>query len=231
MLKKFVASVMVLAASSAAFGQISAGVDALGLNDGTWNFDLFVNWADGDDWSTSGVRVDTANGAVLEYNLQAVLDGNGNPVDSSNYGPGQAAPFHTFISTPSPQTSNGRFNNNYTANLAGGAIPASPTPTRTATTFNVALFNTSEDPGDATNRYIHRTALNVGGVAGAGDVYFSQQGPLNAGDILVGTLQSLHGSRNQGAVLTEFGGEFYATPEPASMALIALGGLLAIRRR
>ncbi len=231
MLKKFVASMMVLAASSAAFAQVTVSMNSLGLNDGTYNFDLILNWADGDDWTTTGVRVDAMNGAVLEYNFQN--DGNGNALP--NAGPGAGSEFHTFMSTPLPPAAGGRFNNNYAGNLAGGAIPAAPTPTRTANEFNVALFDTAETPADATDRAVQRTALNVAGVAGfdGGNVYFSQTGPMGANDILVGQFQSLTGIRSLGAVLTSFDGEFYATgiPEPASLALIALGGLVALRRR
>ncbi len=232
MVRKFLVSVVALAASSAAFGQITASVVDLGLNDGTYNFDLTVNWAVGDDWTATGVRVDALNGAALAYNLQNILDGNGNPADTTNAGPGTGAPFHTFSSTPLPVGSGGRFNNDYAANLAGSAFPASPTPVRTATEFNVALFDTSETNGDGLDRGVHRTALDVSGVAGfdGGSVYFSQTGPASAGDILVGTLQSGHGARSQGTTLTTLDGEFYATPEPASLALLALGALF-IRRR
>ena len=177
------------------------------------------------------------NGAALSYHYQTLLDGNGNPTDSSNAGPGSTLAtdrFATFSSTPAPQNSNGRFNSDYTANLAGRAFPAGVvgTEVRSASEFNVALFNTSTDNGAGLDRYVHRTALDLSGVAGfdGGSVYFSQTGPAGAGDILVGTLTSGHGAVSQGTNLTVFDGEFYATPEPASLALLALGALF-IRRR
>ncbi len=205
MLRLATVFVSMLTLSIPGAAQLTVGIEPLGLNDGTWNFDLYVNWAVGDDWTASGVRIDAMNGAVLEYNYQN--DGNGNPLP--NAGPGATNPFHTFMSTPLPAGAGGRFNNNYAGNVAGGAIPESPTPTRTAIEFNVTIFDTAETPADAENRFVHRTALRNEMLPCLGPIYFSQSGPTRPGDVLVGELQSNHFHRNGGVAPVFFGGQFF----------------------
>lgn len=247
MLKRFLATAFALSASSVALAQGTVSVDYLDAAETSGAIpanlrivDVFVDIATTDVWTAGGIRALTQSGATLAY-----WDSDANTPGSQPglFNPGVANKFMTSLSKPRPRDGNARFANAAAA-AAGAYNPPGPAAITTPGELNVAYFasppETSTSP--SVDGYVARIAVDVSGVAGA---------PANgtdwiAGEIPAGTPESRivlrsqppAGSNSPGTVLATFdvptiagiSWGLYFIPEPASLALLALGAL-AIRRR
>lgn len=247
MLKRFLATALI-AVGGTAMGQIvSASLDILDGSDagaptpaGVIVIDGFVdvNNIAGGAWTASGLRVVTSGGATLRYadgdantpGVQPKLDNTGSASDR----------FVSMISRPRGRNAAARFDNSAAA-TAGDYDPAGPNPATTeANELNVAFFASppmgSADVG--VDGYVVRVALNVPGFSANQVVLGGPTAPAGFGILLASFVGADDGDTAPGWVNATFnaatpvGGNAYlwGVPEPASLALLALGAL-AFRRR
>jgi hypothetical protein len=248
MLKRFLATAAAMAASSIALAQGVATVDLLdpsdgaaftGMPDTARAVDIFIDVATTDVWTAAGIRAVTENGASLVY-----FDGDANTPGPQPglFNGGVANKFTTMLSKPRARDGAARFTNAGAA-PAGAYDPAAASPVTLAGELNVAYFaSPPETPGSlSADGYIGRVVITR--PAGSSDNYADWgAGPLAS--IPAGATVVL---RSVGAPGGQAGGTATATfdvpqlnftswamwyiPEPTSLALLALGGLAALRRR
>jgi len=251
MLKKFLATSFAVAAASFASAQtLSVAVSNITTDATNGNFsngstfihgvnkftlDMLVTLSNtADDWTAGGMKAVTFAGAKWYYNG---LDPN-NPQPTA---PGTASPakFSTFVNNPRSQFINGRFTT--ATAFAGSYNPPSTTLIASPTEFNVAWLesppvSTSLDTAAAVARLTldtlgtSFTAIRVGSLThNVGNNAIPNAAP-NAGETTLAQVQLATGSQLNGGTLTYDSFYIYGTPEPASLALLALGGLLLRRR-
>jgi hypothetical protein len=160
-------------------------------------FDLMIELADAnDDWTASGVAVRAENGASFRLGSHPTA---GDPLVSFVSAPRVADDEND---DPDPDT-----------RIAGAYRPVSPLYGYEAELINVVWFDQGEsDDGPAA---IMHLVIDVSEVAGAdtsggfGSVYFSESGPVQARDILVGELDSRTGTHGLGRGMFPLSGRFY----------------------
>lgn len=218
-MKKFLATAFAVAATSAAFaGTYTFSTPIVsGGPAGTVTVDILFDLSPTtDDWTAGGLRVITAGDATLKY--QASLD----PNLPSPTGPGTGDKFSSFVNNPRGATANARFTSS--TSFAGSYLPAGPL-VATSTEMNVAWLesppaSTSLDTAAATSR------ITLNTVSGSSlGIQINGTGPLLA------TVDYAAASTDNGGNLSLLHFTINAVPEPASLALLALGGLLGFRRR
>jgi hypothetical protein len=227
MLKKLFVTTAVLAVAAVASAQVTVsdiGPNGAGLTSGN-NVGLDINVAlGGGNWLTSGVS-GTASAGSFRY----AADANG-PVltGTRDY---DASDEVSMLSRPRAQTAGARFKSAGAVSLAGGYIGAL---TSTGSNIDVAGFQDPLAPVENVDGYIIRVVVDLTGSGiAAGDVYaVAGTTPINGGDTLIATGQAGAGTTiNPDALANSTLWSLFAVPEPASLALLVLGGLAAFRRR
>lgn len=249
MLKRFLAATFAMAAT-AAFASVTTSVDLLDPSDGgnqppagVIAIDVFVDASADDVWTAGGLRgLVTAAGQGLNVSIRyAPTDDANTPRAEQLFNPTTANRFSTFLTKPRGRDVAGRYNN-AAAGIAGRYSPTGPIETATATEVNAAWFasppETSTSP--SVDGYIARVALNVADVAALPLFEAFHVGAPSAatGPII---FQSSTDEGSAGTVSASFDNPqisgvdwavwYTLVPEPASLALLALGGLAAFRRR
>jgi hypothetical protein len=217
MLKKFVVSTAILAATSFAVAQPT--IDIVDLGGGT--FDVNVSsLGGGSAWTAGGLAGTTSNGGSFVYAQDPNSGANliTEPGSDSNV---------TFVSLPTGQSAAKRFDDRRAPSIAGKFLGGTGDPTATAGEVDVAFF---ASPGtSAATGYVARVSVASG--FAPGDV-FATAGAAPAGTTVLasGSVTSTTDAFTDaaGAAITW---TVYAIPEPATLALLALGGLAAFRRR
>lgn len=237
MLRKFIASSIVLAAAAVANADVSLSVSELsGLPAGLVGADVLVTVAPTADWWTVGGIAGSTNVAGASH-VYALDPNTSAPILTAPGGSGTPGPAVSFVNLPRDQFSTKRFGANGAANIAGAYLPPAPAPIGTDSEFNVAFLQfppstTGADVPDV--GAIARVVLDISGVDLGGpisDVYVGSQ--QNPNDVLLASYNVASATKNTPSPLSTLDFGFYAVviPEPASLALIALGGLMALRRR
>ena len=250
MLERVLATAAALAASSIAMAQGAASVDLLTPEETTGTIpantrivDIFFDVASTDVWTAAGIRARTENGATLVY-----FDGEPNTpgFQPGLFSGGSANKFTTMLSKPRNRDGPARFTNAGAA-TAGAYDPPSGTPVTLPGELNVAYFaNPSETNGSPPfDGYIARIAVDISSVPevpgvdihsynnwGAGPI---QSIPPNSRVVLRSTGFNQPGGTATNTfdvpALNFTNWAMWYLPEPTSLALLALGGLAAIRRR
>jgi hypothetical protein len=227
MLKKLFVTTAVLAATAIASAQVTVsdiGPNGAGLTSGN-NVGLDIHVAlGGGNWLTTGIAGTTSFGS-----FRYAADANGPVLTATR--DFDATDEVSMLSKPRLQTAGARFKSGGAVNLAGGFIGALSS---TASLIDVAAFQDPLQPVESVDGYIVRVVvdLTASGI-NAGDVYaIAGTTPNNAGDILVATgLAGAGTTIEPDAFANSVLWSLFAVPEPASLALLVLGGLAAFRRR
>lgn len=221
MLKKLLATTLMAATASWAFaaGGSTASVEAVaGSPAGTFTADVSEVVNDATNWSVGLLQGTTSGGATFVYEP----DPNGGNFATAPDRYASGARWVTFVSLPFGQSKNNRFNDTGEAGLAGAVI-TDPTSVR------VNFFDAP--PVTSGDGYISRVTIDLSGtgfdqsLVGVGTTVPGGATVLASMISQVGTTGDPAPAENQ---LDWF---IYAIPEPASLALLALGGLVAFRRR
>lgn len=241
MLKRFIATAVALAASSAAMATVVVTADILDPTDGgnqppagVLSVDILVDCEIG-AWTASGVRAVTSNGATLRY---AADPNTGAPVLVN---PGTANRFVTFFSRPRPRDADARYTNGAAA-TAGRYSPTGPTPTTTPGEVNVAYFSSPPPTigSPAVDGAVFRISINLPAGISADQCILTPGTTTPPTSHPITLLTSVGGQGDdRGSVAATFDAPqvtglnwvVSAIPEPASLALLVLGGLAAFRRR
>jgi len=245
MVRKVLATVAVLAGVSAAWAvpptlsvtTFDTGNPAIYVVDVSVTIDTGV----GDSWTAAGISTVALSGATFRYRFADEVDPNQPHVPLfTNVEPDNVLRdrFVSFVSTSAGQTVGARFRAGEAAQIAGGYEPPTPTPSGTPTFFNVAFFD-DVPPGEEGSGFITRVAIDVPALY-QGTLYLSTTGPQEPGDVRLiggpadtaGEAQSATASFQHPSPLVLLDWGVWSTiPEPASLALLLLGGLMGLRRR
>lgn len=238
MLKKLLVATAVFATAAFASAQpvvtvSDIGPNGAGLTTGN-NVGLDIHVAlGGAAWLTGGVNGSASFGAfryASDPNGVVVLSGT-RDFDASDE--------VTMVSKPRGQTAAGRFKTNGNGQIGtipGGYDPGDPFVTTGPTSLNMAFANDAGDFTEINDGYITRVVVDLTGSGiAAGDVYaIAGTTPNNPGDILIATGKAGAGAVGNPDALDPAQTtlwSLFAIPEPASLALLVLGGLAAFRRR
>ena len=204
MLRKLVAGVAILAASSMAFGQVSHSFTAADVAGTDFTFDLTASFATGDDWNAGEMSI--------------VTDGTTTILDPTNNPFGQWAPL---------QIGNVPYAGDIDTFVISHANVPTFFPTIIAAGTNYsptsAMVTWLDPPGTVSPNpnYLAKVGLNI---PGGGPVSVAQGNVPGA--FAVVTMSSV--TQLVPALTTEV---FSVVPEPGTLGLLALGALALIRRR
>lgn len=209
---------------------VETGAEAI---DRVFVFDLLIP-LDEFGWNATEAHLQSVGGALLQYHVRP--DANG--VDQPLLGPGADNPYNTFVSLPYRQFSSARFDQ-ATTSSGFAFLP----PSLDALEYSVGYVKPGAPvsfplPALAVVRVAFE-APDPGGLS-FGDVYFAPAArgaiddpntalPSDAGHARLLTMRSGHTIPPFPPLV--FNGAFFAVPEPASFALLALGAALGFRRR
>jgi len=237
MLRKALATGLAFSAASLAFGGVSlsavavdAGANPLGANFHT--ADVLIDVAPASDWWTvGGLSGGPVDASTAQYFISDPNDASV-PIMTAP-GTASASTTHTtFVSLPRDAAAAKRFGANGAADIAGGYLPPSPTATLDASGANIAYlqFPPSADGLDVPDTgAIARVTIED--LVGGREIVISSSGAPAGFPVLLAEYNLASGTKEDPAPLATLVFGFYTVPEPASLALLALGGLMAIRRR
>jgi len=188
---------------------------------GTFTVDIEVTVDPNDAWTAGGISATAVNGASHLYATDPnTADNQATAPDTGNGGR-----FVSFVSLPRPQGANARFRNPGAASIAGAFDPVGAIPTLDAGLFNVAFLE-FPPTGTQGSGFNARITLDISGTGfAAGDLSLSPTDSASA----ISRVLVAQATQNFSSPLTEM--TFFIVPEPASLALLVLGGLVAFRRR
>jgi hypothetical protein len=243
MLRRFLATAAAVAAASVAMADQVLSIDIYNAPaDGATVeadptlvvVDVLTTVSAGDSWTAGGMRGVALNGASLVY----ALDPNTQLPTLTNQGTNNR--FTTSFSEPRGRDANNRFTNSGAA-AAGRYCPTGPVAEAFPDQVNVAYFaSPPETIGSLTvSGAVFRAAIRL--PAGVTDdmvaIWAGNDAPPTHPNIVFRSFcdnasqaGTVGATFDNPAVLGGNWGVSYI-PEPASLALLALGGLLAARRR
>lgn len=250
MFKRFLPVAAALAASFIALAQGTASVDLLTPNEtsgtipaNTRIVDMFFDYLASDIWTAAGIRAVAESGATIIY-FDSDLNTPG--IQPGLISGGTANRFTTMLSKPRGRDLVGRFTNGGVA-LAGAFDPAASVPVTSPGELNVAYFASPPEfpPAPPPDGYIARIAVDISNVpeipgADSHDYDNWGAGPLDSIPIGARVVLRSVGVDQPGGTATatlhvpalDFSNwAMWYVPEPATLSLLALGGLAAIRRR
>ena len=250
MFKRFLPAAAALAANSIASAQGQVIVDVLDPSETSGTIpantriaDVFFDMASTDAWNAAGLRAVALNGATIIY-----FDSDaGTPgVQPGLFNGGIANKFTTMLSRPRGRDAANRFTN--AGIIVGGAYdPGGPMPVTDPTLLNVAwAASPPGTPGGGSgDGYIARVAVDIDAVAEIPGFPKSDYDNWGAGPLgsvpssSTVVLATIPVNQPGGMATSSFdvpalnfsSWAMWYIPEPASLALLAIGGLVAIRRR
>jgi hypothetical protein len=247
MLKKLLVATAVFATAAFASAQPTLTIDDISpgsanplLTGNNVGFDVFLAGlhgpadSTGGGWLTGGIN-GTASVGAFRY----ASDPNGVTViaGTRDYAPNDDV---TMVSRPRNQSAAARFktggNGSVNLILPGGYDPGTATPAYDPTHVNTSFANDAGNFSETTDGYIIRCVVDLTGSGiDPADVYaIAGTVPNNGGDTLIATGKVGAGQVGFPDALAPTNTQLwsiFAVPEPASLALLVLGGLVAFRRR
>ncbi len=225
MLKKFVVSTAILAASSFAVAQPT--IDIVDLGGGSFDMNVSDLGAGATTWTTSGLAGTAAGGASFVYSTDPNSGANLAIQDVTN---GTGLENVTFVSLPAGQVATKRFDGRRAPQIAGKFVGGTGPATVDAGEVDVAWF---ASPGSVEPAgYVARVVLDISGTGfAAGDVFATAGAAPGGTTVLASGSATATTDAFTDAGAAAIAWTVYAIPEPATLALLALGGLAAFRRR
>jgi hypothetical protein len=250
MFRSFLATAAVMAVSSIALAQGTTSVDLLTpieagetLPGNARVVDVFFDVALTDVWTAAGIRAIAQNGASFIY---FDSDTNTPGLQPGLFNGGLDNRFTTMLSRPRNRFAATRFTN-AGAVAAGAYDPAGASPVTLPNELNVAYFASPPATLDSpsSDGFIARIVIDISGVTPIPGAIIHDYnnwgaGPISnapAGSVIV--LQSTGLNQPGGTATATFdvpelnfsNWAMWYVPEPTTFALLAIGGLAAIRRR
>jgi hypothetical protein len=175
----------------------------------------------GENWTVGLLEGTAMNGATFIYSPDPCSPGDTNPNPQGGVPPATEK-FVTFVSLPRAKDANGRY-------TAAGAASIAGASTLAATSVRINFFDSP--PADQGAGYIERVAITLG-IYPQSSVYVALS-PIEGTDIQLASIKTQVGTDLHPAPedYETLWGIWTTVPEPASLALLVLGGLATFRRR
>jgi len=195
------------------------------LGGGLAGYDVEITIDPGDAWSAGGIQaVSQVPGVTFVY----FADPNsGYPVLTAPESRGSPTRHVTFVSLPRAQDANARFRDAGAARITGPYwLGVSATADPGYYEVGYAEFPpTYTQPGGFTQRLV----IDYSNSIYAGEILYAATSPASPGDVTLVRVRSGFVTHNF-SPLTRLQWNIYATPEPASLALLAVAAAAARRR-